>query len=703
MNYIRIIKTPSLYIVLFFLSICCQDLLAQETGDTIVKELNEVTVTGDNQKLTSSGAVYYPTRKVKKASTNAIDLLQRMAINQIIINPVTKAITTSARDNVALFINGLPATQADIEGMNAKDVKRVEYLDFPVDPIFRGEQHVVNIVMHKYEYGGYTKLYEDLETINHFLDNTSLFSKFAYKRMTFDIYAGLSARSSKHSGIIRNSEFSLADGVVERDERFNSGIEQQHSIPVSFRAIYDKRGMQIANTVGFTFSEMHKKRSHGSLSFTPSSSATGYDYDIFAPFTGRSFSWTGGYYFIFSKGWSLYAIPSAAYSHNDSFNTYKSNIPGSQPIVSNSEEDVSQFSMHINAYKTFSAAHSLSFNAKGSFYESSSDYFGTNPSHVDNLNRTFSAGANYTFNHNNRFIMNLYGGCGVTSSKVNGIKESQVTPFSNVSFTYIPTGKSRFQLNADFGTASVSSYWRSSYVRPVNELLYFSGNPDLHGYKTINMNFSYAWFPCNAFSIQSFVSYMGLYDRIVHDYLHYDDGRSLVDIMRNNGDFNRVTAGVNLTGHLLSNSLIVQATPNIRRAMSSGIYSMSKNYFSWSVNAQYYRGSWNLMAYFSSKEYTMGTITCDQQWTPAFYFLQIGWASGNWNITLAARNFLRSDYNTQRGEFKSPYYNERFIYQNPSYRAGVKMTATYTFGYGKRVNRGNEIGAQSGVESAVAK
>lgn len=677
--------------------------MGQEKNDSVARELKEVTVIGENKKVTAQGAKYFPSGKVKRASADAIDLLRRMSINQILINPVTKEVTTLGHENVAIFINGLPAQQHDIEGLRTQDVKMVEYLDFPTDPIYRGEQHVVSITLRQYEYGGYTKIYEDIEAINHFQNNASVFSKFVYKKMNFDAYIGSTARSSKHSGTSRKSEFSLADGNVTRNEEFQSGIQQQYNIPVSLRAVYNKQGMQIANTLGFTFSEMHKNRSTGSLSFTPSSISMGNNYAISAPSRGKSLSWSGGYYFIFPKGWSIYLIPTAAYSHNDSFSTYTNNGQDSSPIVSNAEEDAYNLSLQVNTYKTFNPSHSLNFNVKGVLYDSSTDYSGTNPMHVDNSNKQLTAGANYLFNHANRLFINLYAGAGASRSEVNGVRENQFTPFSNLSVTYMPTGKSRFQISADYGKGTVSAYWRSSYTRQINELLFFSGNPDLKGYDNLNMNASYSWYPCNLFSMQAYVRYMGWYDRVVHQYMPFKDGHYLLNTMVNNGDFNRVSTGMNLTGQFLSGSLVIQAMPSFSRSVSSGIYTMSKNYFSWSVNAQYYFGHWNLSAYCSSKDYTMGPITCDRQRTPAFYFLKLGWANQDWNLSLEARNMFRTGYNGQIGDFSSPYYSESFVYRNPSYRAGVKFTATYTFGYGKKLNRGDEIGAQGGVESAVAK
>lgn len=37
------------------------------------------------------------------------------------------------------------------------------------------------------------------------------------------------------------------------------------------------------------------------------------------------------------------------------------------------------------------------------------------------------------------------------------------------------------------------------------------------------------------------------------------------------------------------------------------------------------------------------------------------------------------------------------------YHSCINISATYTFGYGKKVQRGNEVGVQSGASSAILK
>lgn len=49
-----------------------------------------------------------------------------MAIPQIDVNPVSQAVTTASGKGVAVFIDFLPATSQDLQGMKTQDVKKVE-------------------------------------------------------------------------------------------------------------------------------------------------------------------------------------------------------------------------------------------------------------------------------------------------------------------------------------------------------------------------------------------------------------------------------------------------------------------------------------------------------------------------------------------------------------------------------------------------
>ena len=237
--------------------------------------LQQVKVEGPLASAYSDRTVYLPSQRQKSSAQNAIDLLRLMAIPQININLMDNVVTTPGGQNVAVYINYIPASAEEIEGILTSDVRRVEYLDFPTDPRFQGNEHVINFIMQKYEYGGYTKA-----TVNeNFLvgklsSRASIYSKFAYKRMTYDLYAGASNHDIKHSGTSTIGNYTLENAagepyLITRNEIFDNSHFRYNQYPVTFRAIYDSDKVQIANTVGFNFDQSPTAETSGKLSFVP--------------------------------------------------------------------------------------------------------------------------------------------------------------------------------------------------------------------------------------------------------------------------------------------------------------------------------------------------------------------------------------------------------------------------------------------------
>lgn len=80
-----------------------------------------------------------------------------------------------------------------------------------------------------------------------------------------------------------------------------------------------------------------------------------------------------------------------------------------------------------------------------------------------------------------------------------------------------------------------------------------------------------------------------------------------------------------------------------------------------------------------------------------------GWANSDWNVRLTAANFFNKGWDCATNITESPYYSETQTIIGTSVHPRLNITATYTFGYGKKVQRGNEVGEQSGASSAILK
>ena len=90
----------------------------QEPIDTIdTQMLNEVVVEGSSQ-YTSANKTYLPDRNSKRTAQNAADLLTKMAIPQIVVNPSSGDVQTNSGKNVAIYIDYELATQAEKDALN---------------------------------------------------------------------------------------------------------------------------------------------------------------------------------------------------------------------------------------------------------------------------------------------------------------------------------------------------------------------------------------------------------------------------------------------------------------------------------------------------------------------------------------------------------------------------------------------------------
>lgn len=693
---------------LFFLSYGSIAGFAQnQDNDTLkVETLPEVMIQAQLQKTSAKSSVYTPTIRQKEVAQNAIDLLRQLAISQISINLMSNKVTTTTGEGVSLFINYIPASSEDIDGLLITDVRRVEYLDFPTDPRFQGREHVIHFIVHKYEYGGYTKLSVNENFLTGLSSNVSIFSKFAYKRMIYDLYVGGSNHNLHNIGTSTIGTYSLLDDnggakTIIRKELFNESHYKQNSYPFTFRAIYDSDKIQITNTVGFSYSEKPIATYSGILSYEPDLNRD-YQFTRDNPTRQKQLTWNGYYFFALEKGYQLSLSPFAGYGRVNDNSWYTNTLPNSIEIENNAKEDQYRYGLNATLNKRLSDRHQLFFSGYYGANKSDVSYRGTSTYTNEFMSQYGGATIGYNFS-NNRWSLNANSSLQWEENRINKKSVRELYPLFNISAGYSPSSqhsiRSFFHYGANYPGASV----KTPNVLQEHEMMYFTGNPEMGLSRQFNFNLSYNWLPNNMFSASLYGQYYGEIDLYVPIFEHYNGGKAILRKYDTDAEYHRVQMGASFNYKMLDGKLHLAASPSVTIFRVLGYYDKSKSPFYFNASAKYYLKDFYFQAAYQTKFRTIQGNRAVYFEDRDFWQLQAGWSKNNLNIRLSANNLFRDDWRTSTETLDSPLYSEVRYLEGNNFHRRINLSMTYTFGYGKKIRRGNEVGQQYGGNSAILK
>ena len=329
-------------------------------------------------------------------------------------------------------------------------------------------------------------------------------------------------------------------------------------------------------------------------------------------------------------------------------------------------------------------------------------YSGTN-SYYDRFHNAFVAGLfGYQLTSKN---VRLYADAGVywSQSDINSLVYTDTYPFVHVNLKYSPNSKNSFTIFLQYANATPGINQKAPDILQDNEFMYVSGNPLLENSRNLMINLGYTWMPSNAFGLSAFGNFNEFFDRQMTTYEHYKDGETLIRNYRNSGNFIKGEIGFAVNWKLLEGKLLIYGRPKQTFYKSTGIYNKTYNPLSVTVQATYYLNSFYFQAYYQSPDKMMFTSSPQINKSRNFHSLTVGWANSEWNIRFMGANFFNRGWSSAQIVTESPLYTEYRENIGTSSHSRINVSITYTFGYGKKVQRGNEVGEQSGANSAIMK
>lgn len=665
--------------------------------DSTTVLLPETTVEADSYMRTAKKSVFIPDKRQKNSAVDAMALLDRMNIPQLIKSP-SGGFKASNGGDITYFINGIPAEGEDLSGMNLSDVRKVEYLDFPSESNFLGAHHVINFIVRKYEYGGYTRL-----AINHsYIDGNELgerlFSKWSQGRMTFDVSLAPWSNHVLHDTYSSEETFRFDSGVVKRKTVPSASGAQYLTLPAKLRAVYAHGSTYISNSVGYSFHRRGDAFSEGKLIYE-GESLSGSGYKKLSPSDVSSVNWVGFGSFGLKNGWSLSARGNLFYSHykyRRSYITYpqgegddgKHNFEIRNFINENSIDGTLE--MMVN--KGISRSQSVNFMLKGSLHDSRMRYLNDdNRLGKFNLAGMF-ARAGYNL-YTGKMNMNVNIGIGHESSRMDGYTVNTLYPFGTLSLSYMINRSNNLDLWMQYSTFSPQISEKNPMLVRRDQIMYTKGNPDLKPFPRYEISINYMLRPTTNFRIFTMFHWNHTFNTAHSVYETMADNSGMLNTYINSGHTDDVSLRVNFALELFKRKLVITTTPEYRIQHNSlkgyptlhpyEVYSTVTGYIgNFNIRGEFFTGK--------SRRYTSQAMDVISD-RPHSYGLSVGWGNGKLRAEVTLRNIFRKSCDDTKSLIITPRYTYTGIRDFREDRRMVLLNLSYTFSYGKKIDTYDEV------------
>ncbi|GAB6982250.1 TonB-dependent receptor [Prevotella dentasini] len=188
---------------------------AQTPADTTVA-LQEVTVSTRSVIYKADRTLFLPTRDARQNCYNPYDLMFRMAMPRVFVDPVSKSVSASG-GGVQLRINGVKATQADVAALLPKDIVRIELIEYPGKRY--GDEElgaVIDLIVRHREAGGFVNFQTTNSPIVLFGEN-SLTARYNQGSSQWGVNYSNNYRSPSHVHTDVNEKFNFPERSFTRN------------------------------------------------------------------------------------------------------------------------------------------------------------------------------------------------------------------------------------------------------------------------------------------------------------------------------------------------------------------------------------------------------------------------------------------------------------------------------------------------------
>lgn len=430
--------------------------------------------------------------------------------------------------------------------------------------------------MHKYEWGGYTKLSGRAWFLEENRGNANVYSKYVRKRWTLDASAGGTlAYGNQARGhneeiyrdiMFRGNHYDELRRITHIDDAYTHSNNEWGSLRLS----YSSDSLYIQHQAGFSRYAEPGNMTRTSLSF--SDAVVGDNLMSERRSDSQNLSpWVSGYYWIsMPRGNTLNISWNFSYGSRRSHNNYAVN--GMEPILNSNREKY--YSPTANLTYSKQLGHGNTFRTSLVSYNTiyHTDYYGSYDGRQSLLSSENMLFLEYMQNW--KCGLNLFSRVGM--SYVIG----RVNSHTNLKQWNPRLGlQLQYKIN-DRHSASIEGWWGNSHpgastsntaLVQSNELLWLQGNTRLRNTIFRQATASYSFIPNNRYSLSASVEWKGKGNKQAYDYFVLPGYDGVVRRTINSGNANRYTASLNGTASFFDSRLRINVYASANHVRLTGI------------------------------------------------------------------------------------------------------------------------------------
>ena len=411
------------------------------------KELSEVVVKADKVINKSDGMTVIPQKGLLKLSTDGFDVIYGIMIPGLDVDRRRGSVTMLGQE-VAVYINGEKASNAELRNIKPSSVVRIDYIDIPSGK-FINDPVSLNIITRSSTNGIYYA-FDDTQYIGYMRNTFNATAQWNLEHSNVSLFAGNDLSDFGNAGSHEREEYGFPGRSVLRstdilDNRYKNNNQylqlnvtksaSTYNLGVKVSAVRDENPFQVVSskvTVDDSGDKASRFLSEGrsSRSFYPEVNAFGN--------------------FVLAQGQMLSANVSFSYGDN----RYNDDIQEEDyRFLSNVDEDIWELKNFLSYSKTVKSQ-KFSLMMKDNYTRSNARYTGS----VDLGQRFYSnegiLHAGYMNKFSKSLMLNLQAGSSWLLYRLEGAtKTSKLLPRASITLRYTPFERHAFTLNANVGNS----------------------------------------------------------------------------------------------------------------------------------------------------------------------------------------------------------------------------------------------------------